>query len=134
MHAYDYAFVRAVRVATGDAVTLGVVLQCRQSRFLGVRWVRADAGALALDPALLAGAVRAFETVAQGGAGAGPIGRMPPSERFHFLTAARSTSLQTSPVRTGLTADAGATLDGIATQTGPILLPHFGTTERPPGV
>ena len=134
MHAYDYAFVRAVRVATGDAVTLGVVLQCRQSRFLGVRWVDADAGALALDPALLAGAVRAFEAVAGGGAGAGPIGRLPPSERFHFLTAARSTSLQTSPVRTGLTADAGAALDRIAAQTGPILLPRPGTTEAPLGV
>ena len=57
MHAFDYALVRAVRVATGDAVTLGVVLQCRQSRFLGVRWLDADAGGLGIDPALLAGAV-----------------------------------------------------------------------------
>ena len=134
MHAYDYALVRAVRVATGDAVTLGVVLQCRQSRFLGVRWVEADVGALALDPALLAGAVRAFEAVAEGGEGAGPIGRLPPSERFHFLTAVRSTALQTSPVQTGLTDDASATLDRIAAQTGPILLPRTGTTETARGV
>ena len=134
MHAYDYAFVRAVRVASGDAVTLGVVLQCRQSRFLGVRWVEADAGALALDPGLLASAMRAFEIVARGGDGAGPVGRLPPSERFHFLTAARSTSLQPSPVRTGLTDDASGTLDRIARQTRPILLDPFETGEPAAGV
>lgn len=134
MHAFDYALIRAVRVATGDAVTLGVVLQCRQSRYLGVRWLDADTSALGLDPALLHGALRAFHTVVDGGAEAGPIGRLPPSERFHFLTATRSTSVQPSAVRTGLTDDPEAALERVAAQTGPILLQSFGTTVPPTGV
>ena len=69
---------------------------------------------LGLDADLLARAVAAFETVARGGPGAGPIGRLPPSERFHFLTATRSTALQTLPVRTGLTDDPAAALARVA--------------------
>ena len=138
--AYDYALVCVVpHVPTGGGEAIGVVLQARQARFLGVRFV-GDAGALAarwpgLDADLLARYLAAFERVAAGGAEAAPVGLLPPSERFHWLTARRSTVLQTLPVRTGLTDDPEAALDGIALrlrrapETGP------GGTGRPgPGV
>lgn len=134
MPSYDYALVRAVDVVTGDAVTVGVVLSCRQARFLGVRWVRSDAGRLGLDADLLRRAVSAFGAVAEGGPGAGPVGRLPPSERFHFLTAVRSTALQASPVRTGLADDPAAALDRIAGQIGPGLRPEDGTVGPGEGV
>lgn len=117
--AYDYALVRVVpHVPTGDAEAVGVVLQARQARFLDVRFV-ADPEALAarwpgLDAALLARYLRAFRLVAAGGPGAAPVGLLPPSERFHWLTAQRSTVLQTLPVRTGLADDPEAALDGVA--------------------
>ena len=114
---YDYALLRVVHVPTGDAETVGVVLQSRQARYLGVRLV-ADPGAVAarwrVDADLLGRALRAVEAVAAGGPEAAPIGRLPPSERFHWLTAARSTVLQPSPVRTGLADDPEAALDRIA--------------------
>ena len=119
MVAYDYALVRVVpRVVTGDAETVGVVLQARQARFLGVRFV-ADAEALAarwpaLDGALLGRALAAFAAVVEGGAAAAPLGLLPPSERFHWLAATRSTVLQTTPVRTGLTDDPAAALEALA--------------------
>ena len=121
MPAYDYALVRAVDVATGDAETVGVVVSSRQARLLGVRLaararVEGASGRLGLDAELLARALRAFAAVAEGGAG--PLGRLPPSERFHFLTATRSTALQTSPVRTGWEADPAAALDRIAASLG----------------
>ena len=127
MPAYDYALVRAVHVPTGDAVTLGVVLSCRQARFLDVRWVEAATQHLGLDADLLARAQAAFARVAEGGPDAGPVGRLPPSERFHFLTAVRSTALQTSAVRTGLADAPGAALDRIARQIGRPLLVSGGT-------
>ena len=116
MPAYDYALVRAVDVPTGDAVTLGAVLSCRQARFLGVRLSDSDAAAdrLGLDADLLRRALVAFRRTAEGGPEAGPVGRLPPSERFHFLTAARSTSLGTGPVRTGVADDPPAELERIA--------------------
>lgn len=115
---YDYALLRVVCVPTGDAETVGVVLQSRQARFLGVRLV-ADPDEVAarwreVDGALLARALRAVEAVARGGPEAAPIGLLPPSERFHWLTATRSTVLQPSPVRTGLAGDPEAALDRIA--------------------
>jgi hypothetical protein len=39
--------------------------------------------------------------ICAGGDAAGPIGRLAPRERFHWLTAARSTIIQCSPVHTG---------------------------------
>lgn len=134
MPAYDYALLQAVRVPTGDAVTLGVVLQCRQLRFLDVRWVGADPARLGLDADLVLRAQRAIAAVAAGHAEAGPIARLPPSERFHFLTAVRSTSLRALPVQTGLTDTPAETLDRIARQCGPILRIASGTTEPPAGV
>ena len=116
MPAFDYALVRAVRVETGEAVALGAVLSCRQARFLEARLAR-DLGAaerLGLDAALLRRSLAAFEAVARGDAAAGPVARLPPSERFHFLTAVRSTALQASPVRTGLTDDPAGALARIA--------------------
>ncbi|WP_420454161.1 DUF3037 domain-containing protein [Rubrivirga sp.] len=116
MPAFDYALVRAVWVPTGDAVTVGVVVQCRQARFLDARLTDgADAARrLGVDADLLARALEAVRRVVAGGPEAGPVGRLPASERFHFLTATRSTALQPSPVRTGVTDDPEAALDRIA--------------------
>ncbi len=116
MPAFDYALVRAVWVPTGDAVTVGVVLQSRQARFLDARLSDgADAaGRLGLDADLLARALRSVRQIVEGGPQAGPVGRLPPSERFHFLTATRSTALQPAPVRTGVTDDPAGALDRIA--------------------
>ena len=134
MRAYDYALVRAVDVPTGDAVTVGVVLSCRQARFLGLRLLDADVGRLGLDADLLARGLAALESLVRGDAGSGPVGRLPPSERFHFVTAARSTAVQAGPVRTGLTADPGRTLDQIAGGVGPPVLGADGTGGAPAGV
>ncbi len=117
--AFDYALLRVVpSVPVGDGEVVGVVLQARQARFLGVRIVHAPAMLAArwpgLDAALLSRYVTAFAAVAAGGREAAPLGLLPPSERFHWLTARRSTVLQTSPIRTGLTDDPGAMLDHIA--------------------
>lgn len=115
-HDYDYAAVRLVPCVAREAfVTVGVVLHARQAGFLDARlrrepeWLRAACPGL--DPDLAARYLAAFERVARGGPEAGPIGLLPPSERFHWLTAPRSAALQTSAVHTGRTADPAATLE-----------------------
>jgi hypothetical protein len=107
---YDWAVVRLVPdVCGGASENVGVVLHARRARFLALR-LRADPAALAarhpaLDGALLARYFDGLARVAAGGPAAGPIGLLPPSERFHWLTAPRSTVLQPSPVHTGRAAD-----------------------------
>ena len=46
-----------------------------------------------------------------GGEAAAPIGLLPPRARFHWLTAKRSSIIQTSPVHMGRCGDLPATLE-----------------------
>ncbi len=121
LHDYDYATVRVVPcVHRGDFVTVGVVLHARTAGFLAAR-LRRDADWLtarcpSLDMDLLDRYLAAYERVAEGGVGAGPVGLYPPSERFHWLTAPRSAALQTSPVHTGRSPDPAAVLERLFEQ------------------
>ncbi len=107
---FEYALLRVVpRPERGEFVNAGVVLYCPALRFLGAR-VHLDPERLrALDPKLDPEAVlahlEAVRTVCAGGQGAGPIGLLPPGERFGWLVAPRSTVVQPSPVHTGLADD-----------------------------
>ncbi len=107
---FEYALLRVVpRPERGEFVNAGVVLYCPALRFLGAR-VHLDLERLrALDPKLNPEAVlahlEAVRTVCTGGQGAGPIGLLPPGERFGWLVAPRSTVVQPSPVHTGLADD-----------------------------
>jgi hypothetical protein len=104
---FDYAIVRAVpRVDREEFVNAGVILYCRARDFLAAR-VAIDAVRLrTLFPHVDADAVLAhldsLVRIAAGDASAGPIARLPPAERFHWLVAPRSTVLQVSPVHAGL--------------------------------
>jgi hypothetical protein len=110
VHAYDYALIRVVpRVERGEFINAGAVLSCRSGQFLKARIELDEARLRALDPGVDVDAVRrhlaAFAAICEGGAEAGPIGRLPPRERFRWLTAPRSTIIQTSPVHGGHCAD-----------------------------
>jgi len=112
---YDYAVLRLVpRVERGEFINVGILLSCAARGHLDVRIELDEARALALDPTLDLALVRrllgAVEAVCRGGADAGPIGRLPPRARFHWLTAQRSAILQTSPVHGGKCDDLDATM------------------------
>ena len=116
MHVYDYALIRVVpRVERGEFVNVGVVLSCKTSEHLEARIEVDEARLRALDPTLDLGMVRdhlaAFAAICAGGEAAGPIGRLPARERFRWLTAPRSTIIQTSPVHGGRCTDSTAMLE-----------------------
>ncbi|MEF3273781.1 MAG: DUF3037 domain-containing protein [Chloroflexus sp.] len=119
--AFEYALLRLVpRVERGEQINIGVVLLCRQQRFLGMRAYLDEVRIAALWPDIDLEPVReqlaAFELVCNGGAAAGPIGELPIYERFRWLTATRSTIIQPSAVHCGLCEQAQAMLEHIFQQ------------------
>jgi len=113
---YDYAIVRVVpKVHIGLFLNIGVVVHARTAGYLDARF-HLDPVAIAhhaplLDPATLARFANAYHRVCHGGAPGGPIGGLPISERFHWLTAPRSAVLQTSPVHPGRCHDPAEVLE-----------------------
>src|SRR5579883_1721358 len=115
-NSYDYAIIRVVpRVERGECVNVGVILFCRTLDFLDACIHVDEARLLALAPDLDLPEVRrqleAIALVCAGKDEADNIGRLSPSERFHWLVSPRSTIIQTSPVHSGLCTDPQAALD-----------------------
>lgn len=116
LSAFDYAIVRVVpRVERGECINVGVILFCRTRRYLAAA-VELDPARLAafapgLDPADLQPHLDSLVRIAAGGPESGPIGALPQSERFHWLTSPRSTIIQPSPVHTGRCPDPAAALE-----------------------
>ena len=113
---YDYAIVRVVpRVEREEFINAGVILSCPAQDFLGARIELDEHRLLALDATVDLEAVRAnlasIPLVCAGGPASGPIGKLSPRERFHWLVAPRSTIIQTSPVHSGRCQDPAAALD-----------------------
>jgi len=114
--AYTYAVIRLVPdIERGEQVNVGLVLFAQTVRFLGLRHRLDERKVAAIAPACDAAVVRAqleaLEAVAAGSREGGPIARLTPAERFHWLTAPSSTILQPGPVHTGMTGDPAATLE-----------------------
>jgi Protein of unknown function (DUF3037) len=113
--AFAYAIVRVVPdIERGESFNAGVVLFCRQLRFLAARVGLDEDRLAALAPGLAAEVVtaqlEAIVSVAAGDPAAGPIAAMPESERFGWLVAPSSTIIQPSPVHTGLCENPAETL------------------------
>jgi len=112
---FEYAVIRIVpRVEREEFFNVGVVLYCAKQQFLQVLFKldeeRLRAFCKKTDISELKEYLDAFERICKGGAGAGTIGQLPIAERFRWLTATRSTVVQTSKVHPGFCDDAGEML------------------------
>ena len=111
LHAYDYAVMRLVPDVRAEAfVNVGVAMHSRTGRFFAIRYVLPP-DVSGLDAALLERFCAGLVCTLDGDAHGGPLALLPPSERFHWLTAPRSTVVQFSPVRGGEARDLEAVFD-----------------------
>jgi hypothetical protein len=118
--AFDYTIVQVVpRVDRDERINAGVILFCPAAAFLGCRIGLDERRLRALAPDVDVAAVNAqldaIRAICAGDAGAGPIARLSPSERFHWLSTPRSTVVQPSPPHAGLCDDPAAALDRLFT-------------------
>lgn len=115
---FSYAVVRVVPdIEREEFLNTGLILFCRPQRFLRVRTTLDVDRLRALRADCDIDAIRAqlqlFERIADGGADAGPLAQMDQSQRFHWLSAARSTAVQPGPIHGGMTDDAAATFEDL---------------------
>lgn len=111
---YEYAVIRVIpSVERGEQINVGVLLYCQPRAFLCARVALDETRLRALDPAADVSAVRhalgAYQLTCD--AQEGPLAGESLGGRFRWLTAPRSTIVQTGPVHAGLTEDPAAELD-----------------------
>ncbi|MBC3538770.1 DUF3037 domain-containing protein [Rufibacter sediminis] len=120
-HLFEYAVLRVVPcVEREEFLNVGVILYCSSRGFLKTVFhlnearLRAVAGSIDLPE--LEERLQAFERICAGGKNGGTIGQFPIASRFRWLTATRSTIVQTSAVHPGLCADPQETLERLFRQ------------------
>lgn len=107
---FEYAVIRVVpHVEREEFLNVGIILYCGPKKFLETR-IELDQERLkilsnGLDLEALKLHITSFEKICKGGPDSGPIGKLTLPERFRWLTATRSTILQTSKVHPGLCDD-----------------------------
>jgi hypothetical protein len=132
---YSYALIRVVpRVERGECINVGVVLFCAARAFLGARAILDAARLRALSTELDLDAVerhlQALLQIVAGDHKGGPIAELPAGERFHWLSAPRSTIIQPAPVHGGVTDDPQSTLDDLFSE---LVLTHSSSERELPG-
>ncbi len=120
-HLFEYAVIRIVpRVEREEFLNAGVILYCKGLRFLEMRFTVDEQRLKALSPSIdcedLKEHLQAFDRISRGDMAGGPIAKLEPALRFRWLTAARSTVVQTSRVHPGLCKDPRETLERLYTQ------------------
>ena len=115
-HLFEYAVIRVVpRVEREEFINVGVILYCPSLKFLGILSEinpdRLCIFSVEIELDALQQRLQAFNKVAEGREGT--IGELPMAARFRWLTASRSTTVQSSPVHSGLCTDPRETLVGL---------------------
>ena len=118
---FEYAVIRVVpKVEREEFVNVGVILLCSKQKFLRAEIQLNENRLMALcsdlDWSELKEHIHSFERICVGGTDSGPIGQLPLAERFRWLTAARSTMVQTSHVHPGMCSDPHKMLEHLLEQ------------------
>ena len=106
-HLYEYAVIRVLpAVEREEFLNVGIVLFCKRAKYIKVLYTlntaRFAAFAGDLDLEQVQKNLDAFEKIAIGTKNCGPIAELDVPSRFRWLTAIRSSAIQTSRPHPGL--------------------------------
>lgn len=120
-HLFEYAVIRVVpRVEREEFLNVGVILYCKDRGFLECRYIlnkeRLQSLCGSLDCDEVEEHLRAFDWICSGDSKGGSIAKLDTASRFRWLTATRSTVVQSSKVHPGLCEDPKEELDKLYMQ------------------
>jgi len=104
---YEFAVIRVVpKVEREEFLNVGVIVFSKRKKYLGIKYQLNEKRLLTFDQALdvdmLKSYLEAWEAVCTGGPQGGSIGQQEQPYRFRWLSASRSTILQTSRIHSGI--------------------------------
>ncbi|MBD3581356.1 DUF3037 domain-containing protein [Flavobacterium selenitireducens] len=118
---YEFAVIRVVpKVEREEFINAGIILFCKRKKFLKAVCLLSESKLRAFchetDSAQVIANLSSLERIASGSKDSGQIGQMETAERFRWLTAIRSTVIQTSRPHPGFTSDPEATLQRLLSE------------------
>jgi hypothetical protein len=117
-HLYEYAVIRIVpRVEREEFINTGIIIFCKRLKFIKMLYIIDEGKLNTLSPGLDIEQVRlnleSFKKIAAGDRNGGPIARLEVPERFRWLTAVRSSVIQTSRPHPGFSYNPEETLNNL---------------------
>ncbi|MFV0565886.1 MAG: DUF3037 domain-containing protein [Flavobacteriaceae bacterium] len=115
---YEYAIIRLVpKVEREEFFNVGVILFSKRKKFLDVKY-HIDINKLKvfseeLETEVLLNYLNSWKLICEGSPSGGSIAALELSDRFRWLSACRSTIIQSSPTHSGLCHDPQRELDDI---------------------
>lgn len=119
---YEYTVIRIVpRVERGEFINAGILLYSKKANYLSGRFVVNKDKILSLDPladiALIEAQLRGLERITKGERSCkSPIAQLDKASRFRWLSANRSTIIQTSPIHPGYAEDLDVAVERLILQ------------------
>lgn len=107
---YEYAVIRIIpKVEREEFLNIGIIIFSKKARFIKLKY-RVDENRLNLfsqdlDLNLIRSTLESFQKIADGHPEGGSIAQLEIPERFRWLTAVRSSCIQTSRPHSGLSYD-----------------------------
>ena len=120
-HLFEYAIIRIVpRVEREEFLNIGIILYCKDLKFLDTKYTinneRIGALCAQVDCSEVDEHLQSFEKIARGDKEGGSLAALDLPSRFRWLTATRSTIIQTSKVHPGFTENPQVTLEKLYTE------------------
>jgi|TARA_R110002051_G_scaffold13808_1_gene45545 hypothetical protein len=117
-HTFKFAIVRIVpKVEREEFFNVGVILFCKRTKFLDIKYFidkdKLKAFSPEIEYELLNDYLKSWKLICEGNTAGGPIGKLDLPDRFGWLTACRSTVIQSSTTKSGLSTNPEKELEDI---------------------
>lgn len=115
-HLYEYAVIRVLpRVEREEFINIGIILFSKRAKYIRMLFhldeQRLSLFSSELDVELLRDTILSFEKICDGSKDGGEIAQLDIPERFRWLTAVRSSCIQTSRPHPGFSENLDRTLE-----------------------
>ncbi|MGL2966646.1 DUF3037 domain-containing protein [Flavobacterium sp. XGLA_31] len=120
-HLYEYAVIRVVpKVEREEFINVGLMLFCKRQKYLRIEYhlvpekIKSICSEFDIDQ--LQENLDSFVKIGKGSKDGGPIAAFETAERFRWLTAVKSSSIQSSRPHSGFSFDLDATFEKLYTE------------------